>query len=136
MYEHFLGTWALEPESCQYEQGDPPRSGLYRIEAHDGRLHFSITWEDAAGASHAVSFSGTPDGEPEPFDGGDLADALVIRAVSERELVSSALYRGVERMVAQRQLDDSRTAMRVVQVVRLPDGTSPANVAIYVKQPT
>ncbi len=34
-------------------------------------------------------------------------------------------------MVAQRQLDASGNAMRVTQIVRLPNGESPGNVAIY-----
>ncbi len=37
-------------------------------------------------------------------------------------------------MVAQRQLDDTGTAMRVTQLVRFPDGTHAANVSIYRKQ--
>jgi hypothetical protein len=38
-------------------------------------------------------------------------------------------------MVAQRQLGDSGDAMRTVQMVRLPDGTSPANVSVYRRAP-
>ena len=131
LYRDFLGTWMLIPDSCRYEQGEPPHSGSYHIEERDGHLHFRMQWVDAEGKSEAVEFSGRPDGISVPFPGGELADALAISAVSARELNSSAFLRGRELMVAQRQLDERGQAMRVTQIVRLPDGTSPANVSIY-----
>src|SRR5690606_11342740 len=133
-YADFLGTWLLDPTSCAYQQGEPPRSGRYVIEERDGALHFTMEWVDATGTENRAAFSGIPDGEPRPFAGGDLADALSIEAPSPRELTSAALYRGVERMFAQRQLDDTRQVMRVTQIVRLPDGTNPSNVALYRRQ--
>ena len=135
-YAAFIGTWILIPESCDYEQGEPPQGGSYRIEAAaDGRLEFFIHWVDAEGEAHSATFGGVPDGRHAPYPGGDLADALSIDAVSPRELTSRAFYRGKERMVAQRQLDEHGLAMRVTQLVRLPDGQSLANVAIYRKKP-
>lgn len=130
-YAGFLATWHLVPASCQYEQGDPPRSGTYRIAEEGDELVFDIEWVDAEGREQSVSFRGVPDGEPVPFDGGALADSFSVTAVSERDLRSSAFKNGKELMVAQRQLDPTGEAMRVVQVVRLPDGTAPANVAVY-----
>lgn len=132
-YEGFLGTWTLDPASCDYEQGLPPREGIYSIREDEGVLHFLMDWTDAEGEHHRVGFSGIPDGKPVPFEGGDLADALSITAVSPRELTSSAFYQGRELMVAQRQLDASGRAMRVIQVVRFPDGTDAANVSLYHK---
>lgn len=132
VYREFLGLWQLIPESCQYEQGDPPASGFYRIEENkDGTLEFTAQWVDAAGKSDSVSFSGFPDGTKMPFAAGELADSLAIEAVSARELNSYAYLDGKELMVAQRQLDASGNAMRVTQIVRLPNGESPGNVAIY-----
>ena len=131
----FLGTWRLVPDSCRYEQGTPPREGAYRIRAlDDGQLEFTASWVDADGKDHSVTFSGHPDGRRSPL-GGDPVDALSVHAVSPRELNSSGWIGEREVMIAQRQLDDTGQAMRVIQVVRLPDGTAPANVAIYVRQP-
>lgn len=133
-YAGFLGTWILDPTTCDYEQGEPPQAGTYTIEERDGALHFHVAWTAADGGRHEVAFHGVPDGRREPFAGGDLADALSVSAVSPRELTSAAYYQGVERMVAQRQLDASGNAMRVIQAVRFPDGTQLANVAVYVRQ--
>jgi hypothetical protein len=133
LYADFLGTWILDPTSCRYEQGEPPRAGNYQIEARDGRLFFTIDWVDAEGVAQHVEFSGLPDGSHEPFPGGDLADALSVSAVSRRELTSAAYYQGVERMTAQRQLDEEGLAMRVLQLVRLPDGTRLLDTSLYRK---
>ena len=134
-YTSFLGTWQLVPESCRYDQGEAPASGTYRISvAPDGVLSLTTQWQDSAGQSHSFTLSGPPDGSKAAFDGGDLADALAITAVSPRELNSYAYLRGKELMVAQRQLDETGQAMRVTQMVRLPDGTRPSNVSVYLKE--
>lgn len=134
LYADFLGTWVLIPESCEFGQGDPPVSGLYRIEERGDQLVFRIDWTDGSGEHHHVELAGRPDGVPVPFAGGDAVDALSIEAVSPRELRSSGYWRGEELMVAQRQLDDTGMAMRVTQVVRFLDGTRLANVSVYRRQ--
>ncbi len=134
IYRAFLGSWVLVPESCDYEQSEPPKSGTHRISETSVGLRFDMSWVDAMGEEHSASFSGIPDGELRPFDGGELADALSITAASERDLRSSVFYRGTERMAAQYQLDDTGQAMRVTQLVRLPDGTAPINTGTYRKQ--
>lgn len=132
-YKDFLGTWVLQPTACSYEQGAPPREGKYVIAEQDGRLVFTIDWMDAEGVRHHLSFAGTPDGRPAPFAGGALADALSIAAPSTRRLDSVAYKNGEALMFAERQLDETGQAMRVVQQVRLPDGTRPTNTSLYLR---
>jgi hypothetical protein len=134
LHAGFIGAWILIPESCNYEQGDPPLAGTYRMsEGEGGALDFEIGWTDSSGEEQVVRFSGVPDGEPAPMEGGEFADAMAVCAVSARELTTRAYWRGKERMVAQRQLDDSGGAMRVTQLVRFDDGTTLANTSIYRK---
>ena len=133
LYSRFLGTWILQPHICEYEQGVPPASGLYRIGEDAGRVRFEIDWTDVNGEAHHVEFSGAPDGTRAAFAGGELADEIAVKAISERELTSYAYWQGNEIMVAQRQLDDTGQAMRVVQLVRFPDGSHCANTSVYVR---
>lgn len=135
IYADFLGTWELMPESCVYEQSAPPRTGTYRISENTDGLTFDMAWVDADGESHVYHFSGVPDGEPYPFDGGDLADALSVSAESVWELNSSAFYKGKELMTASRKLTGEGQFMEVRQTVHLPDGTKPSNFACYRRQP-
>ncbi len=134
-YAGFIGTWFLIPSSSVYEQGKPPSQGKYVIaEREDGHLVFEIDWTDAEGTQHHVAFSGLPNGKRGNFEGGDLADAFSISAPSARRLDTIAYKNGDALMFAERQLDESGAAMRVVQQVRLPDGTRPTNISVYVKQ--
>lgn len=129
----FVGTWILIPESCRFEQGDPPRSGRYRIEEHEGRAVFTIEWTAADGTFDRVELTGVPDGEPRPFAGGQAIDALAIEVASDRDLRTRGFWQGQELMVAQYQLDDTRSAMRVIQLLRFPDGSRMTNVSVYRK---
>ncbi len=134
-YTGFVGTWFLIPSSCVYEQGKAPSQGTYVIaEREDGHLVFTIDWIDAEGAQHHVTFSGLPNGEANKLEVGDLADAFSISAPTARRLDTIAYKNGEALMFAERQLDESGAAMRVVQQVRLPDGTRPTNISVYVKQ--
>tara|TARA_R110002096_G_scaffold16898_10_gene58011 strand:+ start:22665 stop:23093 length:429 start_codon:yes stop_codon:yes gene_type:complete len=133
LYAKFLGIWTLIPESCDYEQGEPPQEATCRIAKDGGNLAFAMHWVDIKGKTHQHEFSGPPNGKPMPFNGGELADALVVNAVSTRELTTSALSRGEELMVAQRQLDETGSAMRITQIVRFPGGSSQSNVGVYRK---
>lgn len=135
LYNGFLGSWVLIPDSCQYEQGDAPAAATLRIEDAEGELRFTMTSTPVGGVPIEAAFSGPPDGKPFPFAGGDLADAMSITLVASNDLRTSAFRRGRELMIVQRQLDASGQAMRVTQVVRLPGGSSPANVAVYRRLP-
>ena len=133
LYARFLGHWELDPASCKYEQGEPPASGTYIIRQDGSELIFDMAWTDSAGTPHEASFRGNPDGEPRPFNGGDLVDSLTVTAESRSELNSSAAMKGQTLMHATRTLIDDDT-MRIVQTVYLPDGSAPANKSVYHRQ--
>ena len=133
-HQHFLGKWILDTTSCEYEQGEPPKSGSYRIIEEGAELVFFMDWVDAEGESHSMSFRGVPDGRKAPFNGGELADALAIECPNEHELNSSAFRQGLELMTAKRYLTDNFQRMEIVQMVLLPDGTTPANRAFYLRE--
>ena len=134
IYSEFLGSWVLIPDSCKYEQGNPPQSSLYYIFQKDDQLVFRIEWVDDKGENSNIEFGGIPNGIPVPFSGGELADEISIEAKSNKELNSIAFKKGQTRMIAQRQLDETDQAMRVTQVVYHEDGTQSANIGIYQKQ--
>ena len=134
IYSEFLGRWVLYPESCKYEQGNPPKSSLYHIIQIDDQIVFRIEWIDDKGENSNIEFGGIPNGIPEPFNGGELADEISIEAKSKKELNSIAFKQGKKRMIAQRQLDETGQAMRVTQVVYHDDGTQSANTGVYQRQ--
>lgn len=131
LYSGFLGAWELEPEHSVFEQSAPPQSGAYKIEECSLGLSFTMQWIDSSGQDFTVRFEGAPDGQPRPFAGGDLADALAVVPVSNRELKTSAYLKGHELMVATHRLSGTGLHMRLTQTVHLPDGTSPSNHVRY-----
>ncbi len=135
MYADFLGIWDLDAATCVYEQSDPPSSGSYTISESKHGLTFRMAWTDTDGEQHVHSFSCMPDGQPKPFNGGELADAISVTAVSPVELNSAAFYQGRQLMTAARTLKDGGIVMEVRQSVLLPDGTQPTNFACYRRRP-
>ena len=131
MIDDFLGLWVLDVASCEYEQGEPPQSGTYEITQDGGTLTFRMSWIDADGESHDLSFSGKPDGVPVPFNGGPLADALSISMPADDRLDSTAFFEGQELMRASRILSADRSSLDILQSVKLPDGSTPSNRATY-----
>ncbi|MEO1014439.1 MAG: hypothetical protein AAFX08_04545 [Pseudomonadota bacterium] len=129
--EGFLGEWILDPSSCRYEQGEPPKSGRYVISRLGDDLAFRMEWIDADGAAHEQSFVSRPDGRPEVFNGGDLADALTTTTPAEGVLETRASYRGQDRMTALRTLSVDGMSMEVIQTVTLPDLSEVSNRAVY-----
>jgi hypothetical protein len=40
---NFLGSWQLFPEKGNYEFGDRPKSGIYKIESTEGKKEITIS---------------------------------------------------------------------------------------------
>ena len=40
---NFLGSWQLFPEKGNYESGDRPKSGIYKIESEEGTKEVTIS---------------------------------------------------------------------------------------------
>lgn len=130
---NFIGTWLLEPGSCEYEQGKPPRSDRHHIAEDNGELVITMNWTDAEGEDHHASFRAPADGSKIPFNGGPLADTLQVSVPSPSELHLSALCDGLELMTATRTLNPDGTAFELVQTVHLADFTTPTNRGTYRK---
>ncbi len=131
--DRFFGDWILDPASCRYEQGEPPVSGGYTISRLGDDIAFDIAWTDAGGEAHRHSFVSRPEGRPEPFKGGELADAMTTCAPVEGVLETRASYQGRDRMVVVRTLSVDGMSMEVVQTVTLPDLTEVSNRAVYAR---
>lgn len=127
----FLGSWILDVEACDYEQGEPAQGGSYAIEADDLGLTFHMRWIDATGEEHAVSFTGQPGTQETALKQSGLADALLLYLEKEGGLVSEARRDGTVLMRAVRRLSDNNATMTIEQTVHLPDGSTSTNTMVY-----
>jgi len=132
-HKNFLGTWLLDPNSCNYEQGEPPQADRHHIAEDGGDLIITMDWTDAGGETHHASFRAPLDGSKIAFNGGPLADALQLTTPSSSELSLSAYCNGLELMTATRTFSADGSHLLLLQTVHLPDFTAPTNHGTYYK---
>ena len=130
----FLGTWVLVPEKAQYELGQPPQSGLYRLSTDGEQYHFTVEWQDAAGHSHSTAFDGIPDGQQYAYTDNPAVDVVSFTRVDAFTLDSDTFKDGQQIAHARRILADDGRTMTVSQGGTLPDGRTFTNISVYVKQ--
>lgn len=73
---NFLSSWQLFPEKGIYEYGERPKSGIYKIEAAEGKkeLVISHSWVTIENQGFSSSYKIMADGELQPFENKELAD--------------------------------------------------------------
>lgn len=127
----FIGVWVLDPASCEYTMGEPPKTGRYEIKADGEKLVFIMNWSDAEDKPFEISFSVTPDDQEHPFENPAMADTTKYRYQNERILESWSYKDGKELGYARRELNEAGTIMLVVQQVNDPNGGALQNLATY-----
>lgn len=102
----FLGTWALIPELCIYEEGVAPKSGIYEIKERNNQVEISVNWTDSEGQAHAIEFGGAADGSDLPADAPGVTHMTLTR-IDEHTLDSAAFNQDAQIMYARRVANDS-----------------------------
>ncbi|MTH97863.1 hypothetical protein [Roseibium sp. RKSG952] len=127
----FLGTWILDPEESDFEQGDPPKSATLRIEDNFGMAIFTMNQVAADGEVTNDSFEALPDGPEVKLGKSGLVDAMRLVFQNDRKLVSEARRGGLTIMKAERELSEDGTTLTVTQTVHLVDVASFKNISVY-----
>lgn len=73
---NFLASWQLFPEKGTYEQGQRPKSAIYKIETTDQEkiLAVSHNWVSLEGNAFAAEYKILADGNLNPFENTAVAD--------------------------------------------------------------
>jgi hypothetical protein len=73
---NFLASWQLFPEKGTYENGERPKSGIYKVEAVTGKKELVIyhNWVTLENQAFAASYKILADGDMNEFDNPALAD--------------------------------------------------------------
>ncbi|MEP3045652.1 MAG: hypothetical protein ABJL55_06990 [Roseibium sp.] len=129
----FLGTWILDSENSDFEQGDPPKSATLRIEDNFGMAIFKMNQVSADGEVTNDDFEALPDGPEVKLGKSGLVDAMRLVFEGDRNLVSEARRGGLTIMKANRELSDDGSTLTVTQTVHLVDVASFTNVSVYKK---
>lgn len=80
---NFLGSWQLFPEKGNYELGDRPKSGLYKIESSENKKEVVIShsWTTIENQGFTSQYKVIADGELHSFEDGQLADQVQVLLV-------------------------------------------------------
>ncbi len=127
----FLGTWILDADESEFEQGEPPRSATLKIEDNFGMAIFTMNQVSAEGEVTNDSFEAMPDGPEVKLGKSGLVDAMRLVFENDRNLVSEARRGGLTIMKAERELSDDGSTLTITQTVHLVDVSSFTNVSVY-----
>ncbi|AMN51571.1 MULTISPECIES: hypothetical protein [Stappiaceae] len=127
----FLGTWILDTEESDFEQGEPPRSATLKIDENFGVAVFTMNQVASDGEVTNDTFEAMPDGPEVRLGKSGLVDAMRLVFQGDRNLISEARRGGLTIMKADRELSDDGRTLTVTQTVHLVDVASYTNVSVY-----
>lgn len=130
----FIGTWVLDPNQSQYQYGNPPVKGSYKISTKVDQYVFEMKWETQDGTEHEMSFQAMPDGVERPYyDDPAVADSIRLTRIDRLTLDSETRKGGDITARASRQINEEENTMKVVQTGKTPDGQQYTNITYYAK---
>ena len=79
----FLGSWQLFPEKGNYDWGNRPKSGIYKIESSENKKEVSISdsWTTIENQGFNSQYKVIADGELHAFEDKQLADEVQVLLV-------------------------------------------------------
>jgi hypothetical protein len=77
---NFLASWQLFPEKGEYQQGERPKSGTYKIKAVEGKkeLVISHNWVTLENQAFNSEYHLLADGDLNPFDHHEFAEKVQV----------------------------------------------------------
>jgi hypothetical protein len=77
---NFLASWQLFPEKCNFEQGERPKSGTYRIEGDSAKNELTIhhNWVSLENKAFASEYTIVADGDLHAFPDTSFADEVQV----------------------------------------------------------
>ncbi|GDX41919.1 hypothetical protein LBMAG22_04480 [Bacteroidota bacterium] len=132
---NFLASWQLFPEKGAYEKGDRPKSGIYKIEAVEGKKELRIfhNWLSLENQAFASNYSIIADGDLHPLpasEGADKVQALFADGIT----FEIHFYRGGQTLLHVVHEIMPNGYLRITQQGELENGQAYTNMEYYHKQ--
>ena len=132
---NFLASWQLFPEKGAYEKGDRPKSGIYKIEAVEGKKELRIfhNWLSLENQAFASNYSIIADGDLHPLpasEGADKVQALFPDGIT----FEIHFYRGGQTLLHLVHEIMPNGYLRITQQGELENGQAYTNMEYYHKQ--
>jgi predicted transcriptional regulator len=132
---NFLSSWQLFPEKGTYEQGDRPRSGIYRIEGTEGTKELRIVhnWTTFENTGYSSEYKVLADGNLNPFEDLSLADT-VQASFTDSITFDLHFYRSGQVVLHIVHEIQPNGYLKITQQGFKPDGGAFTNTEFYHKQ--
>jgi len=132
---NFLASWQLFPEKGSYEKGDRPKSGIYKVEAVEGKKELRIfhNWVSLENQAFAANYTIIADGDLHPIpesEGADKVQALFSDSIT----FEVHFYRGGQSILHMVHEIMPNGYLRVTQQGQLENGQAYTNMEYYHKQ--
>jgi len=132
---NFLASWQLFPEKGSYEKGDRPKSGIYKVEAVEGKKELRIfhNWVSLENQAFAANYTIIADGDLHPLpesEGADKVQALFSDSIT----FEVHFYRGGQSILHMVHEIMPNGYLRVTQQGQLENGQAYTNMEYYHKQ--
>lgn len=132
---NFIGSWQLFPEKGTYENGNRPKSGIYKIEATENKkeIRISMNWVSLENQAFESTFVLIADGDKHPFDDKELADETQTNFVDALNFEVAFIKNGQQHLTVFHELQPNGN-LKITQKGFKPDGIAFTNTEIYHKQ--
>lgn len=80
---NFLSSWQLFPEKGNYENGNRPKNGIYKIETLEGKKEITVShsWTNIENQGFSSQYKVIADGELHSFENRHLADEVQVSLI-------------------------------------------------------
>ena len=132
---NFLASWQLFPERCDFESGNPPKSGNYKIESIENghALSVSINWVNLENEAFYTQYSIIPDDTERAFNNPELADTIQASIVNASTMVTIFRKSGQCILTVTHEILPNGY-LKITQEGMNPDNQPFKNIEIYHKQ--
>lgn len=132
---NFLASWQLFPEKGTYENGDRPKSGIYKIEAVPETKQLAIfhNWVTLENNAFASNYKILANGELNVFENHDLADKIQA-LIPDGITFEIHFYKKGEVVLHIVHEIMPNGYLKITQQGQKEDGTAYTNTEIYHKQ--
>jgi hypothetical protein len=132
---NFLASWQLFPEKCNYEYGDRPKSGIYKVESAEERkeLRISHNWVTLENQAFASQYKINADGGLNEFSNKELADHVQVGFPDSISFEIHFYRNGQSTLHIVHEIMPNGY-LKITQQGNKPDGPAYTNTEIYHKQ--
>lgn len=132
---NFLASWQLFPEKGTYENGNRPKSGIYKIESSSSKkeLSISLNWVTLENQAFTFDYLVTADSEAYPYADKDFAETVTADFI-DALCLEITFKKNNEAVLSVRHELQPNGYLKVTQQGTTSEGKSYINSEIYHKQ--